>query len=158
MHIDDTGAFAPIDAPLPRQVKLAAAWAAFMFLYAYVDILGFYLPGVIDDILAGIVWEFRITQGWAVGALALMAVPILMIVLSTILPRRANRIANLVVASLYVLVSVGNVVGEAWTFYYGLAAGLEVTVLALILRLVWSWPGRAEEGPARSSGGLPRAR
>lgn len=149
MHNHQNGAPDPIAAPLPRQVKLAAAWASFMFLYAYVDILGFYLPGVIDDILAGIVWEFRITQGWAVGALALMAVPILMIVLSTLLPRRANRIANLVVASLYVLVSVGNAVGEAWTAYYGLAAGLEVAVLASILVLAWSWREPVPAGPSR---------
>ena len=150
MHDDAHGAAAPSHAPLPRQVKLAAAWASFMFLYAYVDILGFYLPGVIDDILAGIVWEFRISQGWAVGALALMAVPILMIVLSTMLPRRANRIANLVVASLYALVSVGNAVGEAWASYYGLAAGLEVAVLALILVLAWSWREPVPARPKRS--------
>jgi hypothetical protein len=155
MHTDEHGAPATIDAPLPRQVKLAAAWASFMFLYAYVDILGFYLPGVIDDILAGIVWEFRITQGWAVGALALMAVPILMIVLSTVLPRRANRITNLVVASLYALVSVGNAVGEAWTSYYGLAAGLEVAVLALILVLAWSWREPVPAAPSRRV--VPRA-
>jgi hypothetical protein len=149
MHTREQDAIPPIDAPIPVQVKLGAAWTAFMFLYAYVDILGFYLPGVIDDILAGIVWEFRITQGWAVGALALMAVPILMIVLSTVLPRRANRITNLVVASLYVLVSVGNAVGEAWTFYYGLAAGLEVALLALVLVLAWSWRERVPAGPSR---------
>jgi hypothetical protein len=132
-----------IDAPLPVRTKLAAAWTSFMFLYVYVDILGFYMPGVVDDILAGVVWEFRITQGWATGALGLMAVPILMIPLSTSLPARANRITNLVVASIYAVVSVGNAVGESWTYYYGLAVGLEVAVLATILVLAWRWPRRA---------------
>ena len=138
-----------IDTPLPVPVKLAAAWTSFMFLYAYVDILGFYLPGVVDDILAGVVWEFRISQGWASGALGLMAVPILMIVLSTVLPQRANRITNLAVATLYALVSVGNAIGEPWTYYYGLAVGLELAVLATILRLAWAWRRGADTGRAR---------
>ncbi len=31
------------------QAKLAAAWTSFMFLYAYVDILAFNKPGVVED-------------------------------------------------------------------------------------------------------------
>lgn len=134
--------------PLVRQAPLgvleAAAWTSFMFLDVYVDILGFYMPGVVDDILAGVVWEFRIRQGWATAALGLMAVPILMVLLSTFLPARANRITNLVVASLYVVVSVGNAIGESWTYCYALAVDLEVAVLATILGLAWSWPRRAD--------------
>jgi len=41
--------------PIPVQAKLAAAWTSFMFLYVYVDILAFYKPGVVDDILVGVV-------------------------------------------------------------------------------------------------------
>lgn len=128
------------NAQLPVQVKLAAAWTSFMFLYVYVDIFALYKPGVIDDILAGVVWELDIDQTWAFGALTLMAVPILMIVQSTTLPARANRVANLVVAPLYVALSAWNAVGESWTYYYGLAVALEVIVLVLILRYAWTWP------------------
>ena len=130
----------PGNPPITVQAKLAAAWTSFMFLYAYVDILGFYKPGVVEGILAGVVWEVQITQAFLVIALSLMAVPILMIALSTILAPRANRIANLVVASLYVPVSVFNVIGESWTYYYWGAVGLELVVLAMILRLAWAWP------------------
>lgn len=128
------------DVQVAVQTKLAAAWASFMFLYVYVDILGLYLPGVIDDILAGIVWELQISQTWAFGALTLMAIPILMVILSVTLPARANRVTNLVVASVYVLVSAANALGESWTYYFALAIGLEVVVLALILRWAWTWP------------------
>jgi hypothetical protein len=143
MRTPRTDAGALKDTETPTQVKLAAAWTTFMFLYVYVDILGLYLPGVIDDILAGIVWELEITQAWAVGALTLMAVPILMIVLSLILRPRPNRATQLVVAPVYALVSVGNAVGESWTYYYGLAIGLEVLLLALIFRTAQTWPRAA---------------
>jgi hypothetical protein len=128
------------DAPIPVRVKLAASWTTFMFLYAYVDILFIYFPGTVEDILAGVVFEFQISQTWATGALVLMAIPILMIVLSTTLPPRATRNTNLAVASLYVVVSIANAVGESWAYYFTLAIGLEVAVLGLILRYAWTWP------------------
>lgn len=112
-----------------------------MFLYVYVDILVLYhKPGVIEDILAGTVWEFQITQTWATVALALMAIPIAMITLSVVLPARTNRVANLVVASLYIPVSAFNAVGESWTYYYAISIGLELAVLAAIVRYAWTWP------------------
>ena len=131
------------DLRMPVQAQLAAAWTSFMFLYVYVDILGFYKPGVIDDILAGIVWEFDITPTWAMTALALLAVPILMILLSTALPAKVNRILNLVVASLQVPFAAFNAAGEAgepWFLYYLLGVALELIVLAFILRSAWAWP------------------
>jgi len=47
---------------MPVQAKLAAAWTSVMFLYIYVDYLYLYKPGTIDDMLAGVVWEFQISQ------------------------------------------------------------------------------------------------
>lgn len=128
---------------VPVQAKLAAAWTSVVLLYAYVDIIGFYKPGTIDDILVGVVFVFDITQVWAITVLALMAVPILMVLLSAVLPARANRITNLVVASLQVPYATFNVLGGSWTYYYGLGVVLEVVVLVVILRLAWTWPSTA---------------
>ena len=125
---------------VPVQVKLAAAWTSFMFLYIYVDYFALYKPGFIDDILAGVVFEFQISQTLLTGFVAAIAVPSLMIVLSVILPARANRVINLVVASVYIPFSMYNAVGESWTYFYGLSIGLEVLLLAFILRSVWTWP------------------
>ncbi len=130
------------DRRLPVQAKLAAAWTSVMFLYVYVDILGFFVPGKIDDILAGVVFEFDINQTFVVTALTLMAIPTLLILLSTMLPARSNRITNLVVASVQVPYAMFNAVGESWTYYYGLGVVLEVILLAVILRLAWTWPRR----------------
>ncbi len=128
------------DPPVPVTAKLAAAWTSFMFLYIYVDYLQLYRPGIVDDILAGVVFEFDISQTFVTVSLTLVAIPILMILLSMTLPARANRTINLVVASLYVPVSAFNAVGESWTYFYGLGVALEVIVLAFILRSAWTWP------------------
>ena len=66
--------------------------------------------------------------------------------LSTSLPRLASRVLNLVVASLFIPVTVFNVVGEAeYLSFYALGVVLELIVLAVILRSVWSWPRAANE-------------
>jgi hypothetical protein len=129
------------DLRMPVQAKLAAAWTSFMFLYIYVDYLALYKPGVVDDILAGIVHEFTTGPTFVALALTLVAIPIIMILLSTTLPARVNRTVNFVVATLYLPVTIYNVAGEPWTYsyFYGLSIGLEVLLLAFILRTAWTW-------------------
>jgi hypothetical protein len=130
------------DQRIPVRVKLAAAWTSFMFLYIYVDYLALYKPGFVDDILAGIVHEFDTGPTFVAIGLTLIAIPSLMILLSTTLPARVNRTINLVVATLYIPVSMYNAAGESWTYFYfyGLSIGLEVLLLAFILRSAWTWP------------------
>lgn len=139
------------DRRLPVQAKLAAAWTSFMFLYVYVDILNFYKPGVVEDILAGIVHEFDTGPTFVAIALTLLAIPSLMIVLSATLPAHLNRTVNLVVATLLIPFSIYNVAGEetwAYAYFYGLSIGLEVLLLAFILRSAWTWPRRTTAAPA----------
>jgi len=139
------------DLRMPVQAKLAAAWTSLMFLYIYVDYLYLYKPGTIDDILDGVVYEFGISQTLLTIFLASMAVPSLMIVLSVILPARANRVVNLVVASVYIPYAAFELAGESWTFFCGLGVGIEVLLLALILRSAWTWPRRTASLATRAT-------
>ena len=135
--------------PISVRTKLAAAWTSFMFLYVYVDILNFYKPGVVDSILNGLVWRFEVSPILLTVMLASVAVPVLMVLLSITLPARANRVTNVVVASLYIPYSLFNAAGTTWewVFFYVLSIGAELVLLALILRSAWTWP-RASVGPA----------
>lgn len=128
--------------PIPVRAKLAAAWTSFMFLYVYVDILNFYKPGVVDGILNGLVWRFDISATLLTIFLVSVSIPALMVVLSMTLPARANRAANLVVASLLIPYSIFNAAGTTWEWvaFYGISIGLEVLLLAFILRSAWAWP------------------
>lgn len=140
-----------VDQPIPVKAKLAAAWTSFMFLYAYVDILGFYTPGTVDDILDGKVFEFDLSQTFSVSVLAVLAIPIFMVVLSMTLPARANRITNLVVASLFVPFTVFNVAGGFYLYFYGLGVVLELILLALVVRWAWAWPRTAPSAAIATS-------
>jgi hypothetical protein len=131
------------DAPAPVRAKLAAAWTSMMFFYIYVDHLHLYKPGAVADILDGIVFEFDISQTFAVTSLTLVGIPSVMVLLSMALPARVNRPLNLVVASLYVPVTVFNLSGGEWLWFYGLGVTVETVILAFILRSAWAWPRTA---------------
>ncbi len=141
------------DPPIPVRVKLAATWTSFMFLYAYVDILNFFTPGVVADILEGRVFEFDLSQTFSTAALALVSIPALMIALSVALPARASRLANLVVAGLYVPVTAFNLTGESWLFFYGLGVAIELGLLAYVVRAAWTWPTAVPRPPVGAGGG-----
>jgi hypothetical protein len=130
---------------VPVQAKLAAAWTSFMFLYIYVDHLGLYKPGHVDGILNGLIWKFDVSATLLTIILVSVSIPALMVVLSMTLPARANRATNLVVATLYIPFSVFNAAGATWEWaaFYGLSIGIEVLLLAFILRSAWIWPRAA---------------
>ncbi|GAA3636938.1 hypothetical protein GCM10022200_20340 [Microbacterium awajiense] len=145
--------------PVSVRAKIAAAWTSFMFLYIYVDYYHLYKPGTIEAIGGGRVFEFDISPALMTAFLALVSVPALMVWLSLALPARANRMTNLVVAVLYIPVTVFNAVGETWEWasFYALSIGVELVLLAYILRCVWAWPRvAAPERVTAWSHGSPR--
>ena len=130
------------DPQIPVQAKLAAAWTSLMFLVIYLDYFHLYQPGEIDDIRGGVIFAFDISGTLMSIFFVIIAIPALMVMLSMTLPTRGNRATNLVVASLYIPIMVFNAAGATWdyAFYYALTIGVEVLILAFILRSAWTWP------------------
>jgi hypothetical protein len=124
---------------IPTQVKLAGLWVTVMFMYVYVDIIGFFRPGLIEDILVGKVWVFDITQTWMLTSVMLMTIPALMVFLSLALPAKANRYANISLGAIYILVAIGTAVGETQV-YYIFGSAVEALLLSLIVWNAWKWP------------------
>lgn len=133
------------DTKVNVKLKLSALWAALMFIYLYVDFFGLFQPGAIEQILEGKVWVFDITQTWAVSALILMMIPSLMVFLPLVLMPRVNRWVNIVVAIIYIVVAIGNPIGETWLTIW-LGSAVEIVLLALIVWYAWKWP-RQEVAP-----------
>jgi Ni/Fe-hydrogenase subunit HybB-like protein len=132
------------DRGMPVQAQLAAAWTSLMFLVIYIDYFHLYQPGEIDEIRGGVIFAFDISGTLMSIFFAVIAIPALMVMLSIMLPARVNRVTNLVVASLYIPVMVFNAAGATWdyAFYYALTIGVEVLILAFILRAAGTWSRR----------------
>ena len=127
------------DLRIPTQVKLALMWATVMFMYIYVDIIGFYKPGLIADILVGKVWVFEINEIWMLLSLMLMTAPVLMVFLSLVLPTKTNRYANIGLGSFHILLALGTAMGEI-NAYYMFGSAVEIVLLSLIVWMAWKWP------------------
>ena len=127
------------DIKVSLKLRLATLWASLMFLYIYVDYFALYMPGKIEDILKGIVFEFDITQGFLLAALASVTIPALMVFLSVALPAKVNRWANIIIAAVYIPYTVFNLAGEAW-MHMVFGAVVEVVLLCLIIRYALKWP------------------
>ncbi len=127
------------DIKINVKLKLAALWASFMFLYIYVDYFHLYMPGALEEMLAGRVFVFEITQAFLLVVLATVMIPALMIFLSVALPAKVNRWTNIIVATVYIPYTLFNLVGEAW-MHMVFGAIVEVALLLLVIWNAWKWP------------------
>ncbi len=121
------------------KVKLSALWASLMFLIIYIDYFHLYMPGMLQDLLAGKVFVFEVKQTFLLITLTSVTIPALMIFLSTSLTARINRRLNLIVGSVYLPYILFNLAGEAW-LHMVFGAAIEVVLLILIIRYSWKWP------------------
>ncbi len=102
--------------PIDTRLKISALWIAMVFVFAYVDIFSLYKPGILDDIQAGKIYVFDITQTFLFFTTLFIVIPSLMIFLSLVLPLKINRVVNMAVPGIYAVIVVGNSVGE-WGYY-----------------------------------------
>ena len=126
------------DIKLNVKLKLAALWASFMFLYIYVDYFHLYMPGTLENMLAGKVFVFEVTQAFLLVVLATVTIPALMIFLSIALPAKINRCTNIILATVYIPYTLFNLVGEAW-MHMVFGAIVEVVLLSLVIWYAWKW-------------------
>ena len=126
------------DIKLNVKLKLAVLWASFMFLYIYVDYFHLYMPGSVEEILAGKMYVFDITQVALLIGLVSVTIPALMIFLSVALSAKVNRWVNIIIAAVYIPYTLFNLVGEAW-IHMVFGAVVEVVLLLLVIWYAWKW-------------------
>ena len=89
------------DVKINVKIKLAALWVALMFCYTYADILGFYAPGNIEELMSGEIAGIQMTQGLLLGSAILMALPTAMVFLSVTVKAKTNRLLNIIAGIVY---------------------------------------------------------
>ena len=130
------------DAKVDVKVVLCGLWISMLFVFAYVDIFGFWRADVINGALVGKVSGpgFEINQALLVFFTIYILVPSLMVIVSLLAPARINRTINLVVSLIYLATVVVSIVGETW-IYFILGSVVEGMLLLAIARVAWTWPG-----------------
>ena len=133
------------DTQVDVKLVLCAMWIAMMFVFAYVDIFGFFRADVLNAALDGKVatMDFTVNQVFLTFTLIYILPAALMVVLSLLLTPRVNRIVNIVVSLVYIITIIGSAIGETWV-YYLLASLIEVILLVAIARTAWKWAATSD--------------
>jgi len=129
------------DTQVDVKILLCALWIAMLFVFAYVDIFGFFRADVLNAAIEGSVatTALAVNQVFLTSALVYILLPTLMVVLSLVLRPRANRIINIAVSLLYTVTILASCIGETWV-YYLLGSTIEAILLVAIARTAWKWP------------------
>jgi len=129
------------DVKVNVKIKLALFWVALMFFYVYNDLLSFFKPGHVEELVGGSLAGIVFTQELLFSAALLMALPSIMIVLSLTLKAKWNRMVNIIVGIFHmvILVSTTLMPGDLWVFYATYVV-FEAVFIILIVWQAWKWP------------------
>lgn len=111
------------------QIKLSVLWVALMLTYLLGDVLRIFS----GDFKAGEIGGMRVTQGMWLGIAILMVIPIVMVVLSLMLPQPVNRWVNIIVAMFFFIF---NLVGLPT---YPSAYDKFLIVVGLVFNVITVW-------------------
>ncbi|MRS05909.1 hypothetical protein EG832_22220, partial [bacterium] len=122
---------------LNTRVLLVILWVFYIVNFMYCDTLLKMEPGVLEGIMSGYTADgtVKITAGFLLGTAIMFEIPFLMIVLSWVLKYRANRWANIVAATLYVVVQIVSLFLGIPSPMYIFYSTVEIAALLII---VWN--------------------
>lgn len=120
------------------RIKLASLWTTLMLLYIYCDIYSMFRTGHLEEIMAGKMGPFDISQGTLAVMGALLIPPALMITVTIFTRPGIAKWASVIAGVVYTFVNIGNLVGEPWVYYwiYGVLE-LVMTIIIIIVALRW---------------------
>jgi hypothetical protein len=133
-----------------RRLVLSTLWIFALLNYIYADIYTLFFnpvlrPEMTRRFAEGYAGDIQITQGFVLVTAILMETAIAMVLLSRLLPYRANRWANILSGGLHTLFVAWSLIGDAPTSFYAMFAAIEVTCTLFIVWYAWKWPAAAAQ-------------
>ena len=126
------------DVKINVKIKLASLWASLVLIYIYADFFGLYVTGHIEELIAGEMAGFEISQILILGFMILMTLPSLMVFLSLGLKAKVNRITNIGIGVLQLGFVLAGILDP--NIYFVFASSVEAVLLLLIIWYAWTWP------------------
>jgi hypothetical protein len=121
------------------QITISALWVAVMLSSLMGDVLRFYEPGIIKQIIAGEVEGMQQTHRGLLVSATFMAIPIVMVVLSMTLNYNANRWANIIFSIFFFGFTLIWLLVKPPPAYKILLGSVGLVCNALIVWYAWKW-------------------
>ena len=119
--------------------KLSTLWIFAALNYLYCDVLGLMDPELLPQFLRGSVNGLELTPGFLLGAGILVEIPIAMVLLSKVLPYRANHWASIAAGTVMTAVQSASLFVGTPTPYYLFFSVIEIATTVLIVWFAWNW-------------------
>ena len=130
----------------PMSKLLSKMWVFLSLNYMLCDLLSNMEMSVLKMLLEGNVGGVPMTEGILLFAEVSLEIPFLMVLLSTILPYKANRITNVVAASFMIMYQLGSFFfGSEVTLHYVFFSSVEILANAAILLIALKWKQAVKE-------------
>ena len=121
------------------QITISALWVAVMLSSLMGDVLRFYEPGIIKQIIAGEVEGMQMTHKGLLVSATFMSIPIVMVVLSMTLNYNANRWANIIFSIFFFGFTLIWFLVKPPAAYKILLGSIGLVCNALIVWYAWMW-------------------
>ena len=119
--------------------KLSTLWIFVALNYLYCDIVSLMDPELLPQYLRGNVNGLEFTPWFLLGAGILVEIFIAMVLLSRVLPYRANRWANFAAGAIMTAVQLATLFVGTPAPYYLFFSVIEIATTVLIIWLAWNW-------------------
>lgn len=130
----------------PMLMLLSKMWVFLSLNYILCDVLSNMEMSVLRMLFEGNIAGIPMTEGFLLIAGISLEIPILMVILSTILPYKANRITNMAAAILMIIYQLGSFfAGSDVTLHYMFFSAVEILGNVAILVLALRWKQAAPE-------------
>jgi Family of unknown function (DUF6326) len=119
--------------------KLSTLWIFVALNYLYCDIVSLMDPELLPLYLRGNVNGLELTPGFLLGAAILVEIFIAMVLLSRVLPYRANRWANIAAGTIMTAVQSASLFVGVPAPYYLFFSVIEIATTVVIVWFAWTW-------------------
>ncbi len=117
-------------------VLLPLLWVFLSLNYILCDLLSNMESATLLGLLENSAGGFPVTEGFLLFAGITLEIPVLMILLSAVLPFKANRIVNICAAMLMIVYQLGSfTVGSGVTLHYAFFSAVEILGSAAVIVL-----------------------
>lgn len=118
---------------------LSKLWIFLTVNYIFCDVFSLYHSKFLNELLRSEVDGIEFTEQFLLNFAIIMEIPILMIVLSILLNNKVNRITNIVVGLLMIVIQIGSLVTGTNSLHYIFFSSIEISTLLFIIYTAWKW-------------------
>lgn len=118
---------------------LSKLWIFLTVNYIFCDVFSLFHSEFLNQLFAGEVDGIEFTEPFLLNFAIIMEIPMLMIVLTILLNNKVNRITNIVVGLLMILIQIGSLVTGTNSLHYIFFSSMEISTLLFIIYTAWKW-------------------